>query len=92
MSVRADKNSNISVQAHRYFGLLGIGHTNIPLSKSLGVSSIKNLAKNPQEVQNVYDRVCSDIISNISEGSVTRTHLGNLFFIEGNMNGLMMRV
>ena len=56
--------SDMHHQAHVYFGLLIIGNiVNRVLPNLLVLSDLQKLTKNAQEVQNFYDRVCSDIIA-----------------------------
>ena len=56
-------------QAHGYFGLIGIGNVgNKVLPKPLVVSDLKNLARNAQEVQNLYDNLSLDMIDKVIEG------------------------
>ena len=54
---------DMQVQMFGYFGLQGIGNLNQFLPKPLVVSDLQTLANNQQEIQNVYNRVCSDMIS-----------------------------
>ena len=67
--------SDIHHQAHGYFGLLGIGNVVNILPDPLVVSSLRNLSNNTQEVQNLYTRVSSDMISKSIEVSITKTYL-----------------
>ena len=60
-------------QANIYFGLIDIWNINTPLQNPLAVSALQKLAINPQEIQNFYDGVSSDIIYKEFEGSITNT-------------------
>ena len=50
---------------------------NSPLPKPLVVSALHNLDNNQQEIQNVHDRVLSDMIAKAVESSITKTSLKN---------------
>ena len=63
-------------QSNEYFELLGIGSVgNKFLPNPLVVSALQNLASNPQEVENLYDMVRSDMISKAIEGSIKKNSL-----------------
>ena len=49
-------------QAHGYFGMIDIRNVgNQVIPNALVLSALQNLSKNSQEVQNVYDRLHSDM-------------------------------
>ena len=51
------KISDIQHEASVYFGLQGVRNINQALPEPLEISSLQNLDKNTQEIQNFYDRV-----------------------------------
>ena len=51
------KISDIQHEAFVYFGLQGVRNINQALPEPLEISSLQNLDKNTQEIQNFYDRV-----------------------------------
>ena len=69
---------DIHHQAHVYFGLTIIGNVVNDLPNPLVLSVILNLDTTSQEVQNLYDRVRSDMISKIIGGSITNTYIKKL--------------
>ena len=78
-------------QAHGYFGLLSIGNeVNTVLPNPLIVSALQNLANNPQDIKLFYNRVHSDMIDRELEGSIKKSLLIKLGFIEGNINRMKM--
>ena len=51
-------------EPHGYFGLIGIVNVgNQVLPNPLVVSTLQTLGRNSQEVQNLYDRLSSDMIA-----------------------------
>ena len=66
-------------QDRGYFGLLGIGNVgNNVIPNPLVVSYLQNLAGDPQQVQNIYYRVRSNMISKAIEGSITKIYYKRL--------------
>ena len=66
-------------QGHGYFGLLDIGNFgNQVLPNPLVVSDLQNPEKNAQDLQNLYDRVRSDIKPKEIEGPIKKTYITKL--------------
>ena len=63
-------------QAHGYFGLLGIVNvgSNV-LTNPLIVSDLHNLSGSAPQVQNLYDRVRSYMITKAINGSIINTYI-----------------
>ena len=63
---------NMKFQEFGYFGLQGIGTVSAAPPIPLVVSDIQKLSKNQQEIQKIHDGVCSYMIDNTIEGSITK--------------------
>ena len=84
----------IKNQTHGYFGLTGVVNVVAPLPNHLTVSALIHLSDGTEtkeiEIQNVFDRVCSDIIAKAIEGSIYKTSLKKLRLHCGYMDVQMM--
>ena len=88
--------SDIHYQAHGYFGLTGNGNVgNDVLTNPLIVLYLLNLATSAQELQNLYDRVLSDMIAKEIEGPITKEFIKKIRLHRGeyectDSGGIMM--
>ena len=71
--------ADIHYQDHEYFVLVVVGNVgNNVLPDPLVVSDLQNLAGDPQQIKQSYDRVCPDIIPKTIYDSITKIYINIL--------------